>query len=136
MNIESEGDLSVKQKAIQVFVSKFKGSFEKLSSNDVDYKVYDSNGDLISYADIIVCEEYFQDSTEISLSMKKLIKLSDKRLNPVMIWAFKNCIAYCKTKFIVGHAVWIKKIDIPEIYSPEELYLILDNKQKIKIIKL
>lgn len=125
----------MKDDAVQLFVSMFNGSYSKLSPGDVDYKIYDNKKNLISYALIILDEDKYDSSKEISIPVRDLIKVSDKRLSPVVIWAFKNGILYCKTKFITGVALWVKDKLIPEPYSSEELILFPDKKSNFKFIE-
>ena len=44
MRFESEDDLDRETIAIQAFVRMFNGSYKKLDPNDIDYRVYDSEG--------------------------------------------------------------------------------------------
>ena len=48
MRFESNKDLQREKLAIEKFVSRFGGTFKKLGPNDVDYRVYDKSGELIS----------------------------------------------------------------------------------------
>lgn len=46
---ETEEDRIREKKAIERFVSIFDGKYQKLGDHDIDYKVFDSKGTLISY---------------------------------------------------------------------------------------
>ena len=52
MRFEQEADLKRERHAIERFVSLFSGSFEKLGPNDVDFKVFDKDKQLIAYAEV------------------------------------------------------------------------------------
>ncbi len=49
MRFETDKDLSREHKAITTFVKMFNGSFKKLDPNDIDYRVYDKEGTLVSF---------------------------------------------------------------------------------------
>jgi hypothetical protein len=42
----------------------------------------------------------------LPIDAKKLIKLADKRLNPVVIWSCEDGIIYCKINKIDGTIKW------------------------------
>ena len=52
MRFEKDKDLTREQRAINYFVKRFDGSFKKLGPNDIDYKVFDKEGNLIAYAEV------------------------------------------------------------------------------------
>ena len=52
MRFESNKDLEREKVAIEKFVGRFGGSYKKLDPNDVDYRIYDSSGELIAYAEV------------------------------------------------------------------------------------
>jgi len=45
--------MSVKEKAILKFTERFEGSHKSLGPSDVDYRVYDKQGNLIAFALVI-----------------------------------------------------------------------------------
>jgi hypothetical protein len=84
----------------------FSGSYQKLDPNDIDYKVFDSENKLIAYAEVSSKVKTIRDAYPLSVSAKKLLKLSDKRLNPVLIWSCEDGIIYSKVKGLSGEIVW------------------------------
>ena len=93
---ETDKDLVREEKAINKFVSIFSGSYEKMEQFDIDYKVYDSNMNLISYVEIKGRNKKIENAYPLPISVKKLIKLSDKKINPVIIWSCEDGIIYGK----------------------------------------
>ena len=49
MRFETKADIERERKAIKVFVKLFGGSFEKLGEHDIDYKVFNNDGELKGY---------------------------------------------------------------------------------------
>ena len=94
MRFESQADLSRERKAITTFVNIFKGSFKKLDPNDIDFRVFDSEGDMIAYVEVKGRLKKYKDAFPLPVAARKLVKLADKRLNPVMIWACEDGIVY------------------------------------------
>ena len=99
---EVEEDLKREQVAIKKFVDIFGGSFQKLDQFDIDYKVFDKDKNLIAYAEVKGRIKTIANAYPLPIAVRKLIKLSDKRLNPVLIWACEDGIIYAKLNELVG----------------------------------
>lgn len=104
--LETEESRLREKKAIDRFVSIFDGKHQKLGVNDVDYKVFDSKGDLISYVEVVGHKKNIANSYPLPAPCRNLIKLVDKRLNPVVIWACDDGIIYGQLKKIKGHILF------------------------------
>ena len=103
MRFENKGDLDRELRAIELFTSSFNGSFTKLGENDIDYKVFNSKGDLISYVEVKGRNRTISDSFPLPVAVRKLVKLSDKKVNPVIIWCCEDGIIYSLIKDLKGH---------------------------------
>lgn len=101
---ETEEDRLREQKAISRFISLFEGGYEKLGINDIDYKVFDKNKKLIAYAEVKGRLKNISTAYPLPIAARKLVKLMDKRLNPVIIWACDDGIIYAKLNEIIGTA--------------------------------
>ena len=99
---ETEQDLIRERKAIERFVSIFGGSYEKLSQHDIDYKVFDKDKKLIAYVEVKGRLRNIANAYPLPIECRKLTKLMDKRLNPVVIWACDDGIIYGQVKEIRG----------------------------------
>jgi len=106
MRFESGKDLDREKRAIQFFVNRFGGSFKKLDPNDVDYRVYDKDGKIIAYAEVKGRYRTLAQAYPLPIAARKVVKLCDKRLNPVIIWACDDGIIYGKPQEIVGECKW------------------------------
>jgi hypothetical protein len=102
LNLESEEEIRREKKAIELFVSLFNGSFQKLDPNDVDYKIFDKDKKLIAYAEVRSRFKSIYDAYPLPISAKKMVKLMDKRLNPVVIWSCDDGIIYSKISHLTG----------------------------------
>jgi hypothetical protein len=103
---ETEQDLIRERKAIEKFVSIFGGSFQKLSQNDIDYKVFDKDKKLIAYVEVKGRLRNIANAYPLPIACRKLVKLMDKRLNPVVIWACDDGIIYGQVKEIRGEITY------------------------------
>jgi hypothetical protein len=99
---ETEDDLKREKKAIETFVNTFGGSYKKLDPLDIDYKVFDKDQNIIAYAEVKGRIRNIRNAYPLPISVKKLTKLMDKRLNPVIIWACDDGIIYGKVNELVG----------------------------------
>jgi len=107
----------IKKKASGAFVNVFGGSTELLSKSDIYCRVLDRNKTPIAYLDIIVVRKLMSGSNPLIAPKKTIQKLIDKRLNPVILWAFLDGIVYCKVKNISGEVLF----GSTDSKSPEEL---------------
>lgn len=127
MIFETEQDLKRELKAITTFVSRFGGSFQKLDPNDIDYKIFDKDKKLIAYAEVKSVIKTMYNAYPLSVSAKKLVKLVDKRLNPVVIWSCEDGIMYGKAEKLKGDIKW--GLDAPE------LIVFYDKQKDIKYVR-
>lgn len=99
---ETEQDLLREKKAIETFVKTFGGSYQKLDPYDIDYKIFDENKKVIAYAEVKGRIRTMRDAYPLPISARKIIKLIDKRLNPLIIWACEDGIIYGRPEKLVG----------------------------------
>lgn len=134
MRFESNADLSREKRAIETFVRMFGGSYKKLDPNDVDYRVYDKDGKLISFVEVKGRKIEYNNAYPLPVSARKLVKLADKRLNPVMIWVCNDGIVYAKVKDLEGNIKWGGRKPRPNSYNDEELMVYFDKSPTFKFI--
>lgn len=103
MTSETEEKLRLEKKAIDIFVNTFGGSYQKLDSLDIDFKIFDKSKTLIAYVEVTPRIRTMRTAYPLQVSAKKLVKLIDKRLNPVLIWSCEDGIIYGKAAKLVGH---------------------------------
>ncbi len=122
---ETEEEKRIQKKAIEVFVNTFGGTYQKLDSSDVDYKIFDKNKNLIAYAEISGRVRTIRNAYPLPISAKKLVKLIDKRLAPVIIWSCEDGIIYSKADKLVG--------DIK--FDGDEMMVYYDKQRSFKYIR-
>ena len=106
MRFETIEDTQREQKAIKSFVRIFQGSFKKLGENDIDYKVFNKEVDLVAYAEVKGRLRPMSKAFPLPVAVRKLVKLSDKRLNPIMIWACEDGLIYSPVDKLKGEIRW------------------------------
>jgi hypothetical protein len=106
MIFETDTDILREKKAIDLFVSIFGGSYKKLGPQDVDYKVSDDRGQLIAYVEVVARIRSIKTSYPLPITLSKLNKLIDKRLNPVIVWACDDGIIYAEATKLEGVIKW------------------------------
>jgi hypothetical protein len=124
-----------KKKAIDTFVSLFGGSYKKLDPNDIDYKVFDKENKLIAYAEVVVVVKTIYNAYPLSIEAKKLVKLIDKRLAPVVIWACEDGIIYGKANKLKGEIKWGSSVPLEQSFSNSELMVYYDKQKELKYIR-
>ena len=124
-----------KKKAIDIFVSLFGGSYKKLDPNDIDYKVFDKDNKLIAYAEVVVVVKTIYNAYPLSVEAKKLVKLIDKRLAPVVIWACEDGIIYGKANKLKGEIKWGGRAPREHSVNDNELMVYYEKQKELKYIR-
>lgn len=135
MRFESNTDLEREKKAIQKFVSRFKGSYKKLDPNDIDFRVFDEKGKLIAYAEVKGRYRSIANAYPLPIAARKVVKLCDKRLNPVIIWACDDGIIYGKPTHLHGQVKWGGRTPREGAANDEELMLYYDKQEEFRYFR-
>lgn len=132
---ETETDLAREKKAIELFVSIFGGSYIKLDPFDIDFKVFDKDRNLIAYAEVKGRIRNMKTAYPLPLSAKKLVKLIDKRVTPVLIWACDDGIIYGKANKLVGEIKWGGRPPRYGSANDAEMMVYFDKQKEFKFIR-
>lgn len=135
MTFETEQDLIREKKAIQTFVNMFGGSFKKLDPHDIDYKVFDKDGNLIAYAEVKGRIKTIYNAYPLPVAARKLVKLVDKRLTPVIIWACEDGIIYGKVDKLKGDIRWGGRAPRDSSYNDAELMVYYEKQKELKYVR-
>ena len=135
MIFETEADLIREKKAIELFVSVFGGSYLKLDPQDIDYKVFDKDKNLIAYAEVKGRIRSIRDAYPLPVSARKLVKLIDKRITPVIIWACDDGIIYGVANKLYGEIKWGGRPLREGSFSDNELMVYYDKQKTLKYVR-
>lgn len=135
MTFETEEDLRKEKNAIEVFVNTFGGSYKKLDPHDIDYKVFDKKGELIAYAEVKSRIRTMNAAYPLPIALRKVSKLSDKRLNPLVIWACEDGIIYGKVNKLKGEIKWGGRAPRDNSFNDSELMIYYDKQKELKYIR-
>ena len=135
MTFETETDLIREKKAIEVFVNRFKGSFKKLDPQDIDYKVFDKEKNLIAYAEVKGRIRTMHNAYPLPLSARKLVKLIDKRITPVLIWACEDGIIYGKANKLYGEIKWGGRLPRDGAANDSEMMVYYEYQKELKYVR-
>lgn len=135
MTFETETDLIREKKAIELFVSIFGGSYKKLDPQDIDFKVFDKDKNLIAYAEVKGRIRTIRDAYPLPISARKLVKLIDKRLTPVLIWACDDGIIYGKANKLKGEIKWGGRPPREGSFSDNEMMAYYDKQKELKYVR-
>ncbi len=135
MRFESDKDIDREQRAIEKFVSKFRGTYKKLDPNDIDYRVYDESNKLIAYVEVKGRYRTIANAYPLPVAARKVVKLCDKRLNPVMIWACEDGIIYAKVSEIQGDVRWGGRKPRAHSVNDEELMIYYSQQKGFKYVR-
>lgn len=135
MIFEKDSDLKREQKAIETFVKIFGGSFKKLDPFDIDYKIFDKDNNLIAYAEVKGRIRTIHNAYPLPISAKKIVKLIDKRLSPVLIWACEDGIIYGKANKLQGEIKWGGRPPREHSSNDLELMVYFDKQKELKYVR-
>jgi hypothetical protein len=134
MIFETEEELRIEKKAVELFVKIFEGSFKKLDPQDVDYKIFDKDNNLIAYAEVKGRIRTMRDAYPLPIAARKLVKLIDKRIVPVLIWACEDGIIYGKANKLEGVIKWGGFPPQDEL-KDNELMVYYDKQKELKYVR-
>lgn len=132
---ETEQDLIREKKAIELFVSIFNGSYKKLDPFDVDYKIFDKDNNLIAYAEVKGRIRSMRDAYPLPIAARKVVKLMDKRLNPVIIWSCEDGIIYGKPTDLIGEIRYGGRAPRKGSSNDEELMIYYEKQKEFKYVR-
>jgi len=132
---ETNVDLIRETKGIESFVKIFSGDFKKLGPNDIDYKVFDAEKKLIAYAEVKGRLKTIATAYPLPVAVRKLKKLADKRLNPVMIWACDDGIVYGQPSQIEGSVKWGGRKPREGAVNDQELMIYYDKQKTLRYFR-
>ena len=135
MTFETDQDLKREHKAITTFVNTFGGTFQKLDPQDVDYKIFDKEGKLIAYAEVKSRIRTMHDAYPLPVQAKKIVKLVDKRLAPVIIWSCEDGIIYGKVDKLRGEVKWGSNAALNNSINNLELMIFYNKQKDLKYIR-
>lgn len=135
MTFEKEIDLIREKKAIELFVSIFGGSYKKLDPHDIDYKVFDKDNNLIAYAEVKGRIRTMHSAYPLPIAARKLVKLIDKRITPVLIWACEDGIIYGKANKLQGEIKWGGRPPREGAVNDSEMMVYYDKQKELKYIR-
>ena len=122
MIFETEQDLKREHKAITTFVN-------------IDYKVFDKEGKLIAYVEVKSRVKTMRDAYPLPIAAKKIVKLADKRLNPVIVWSCEDGIIYGKINKLKGEIKWGGRTPRDTSINDLELMVLYDKQKELKYIR-
>ena len=132
---ETEQDLIREKKAIDTFVNVFKGSYKKLGQHDIDYKVFDKDGNIIAYAEVKGRLKSMKTAYPLPVALSKLNKLIEKRLNPVLIWACDDGIIYGKVYKLFGEIRYSGRVPREGAVNDAEMMAYFDKQKEFKYVR-
>lgn len=135
MTFETEEDLRREKKAIEIFVNIFGGSYKKLDPQDIDYKVFDKDKNLIAYAEVKGRIRTMQNAYPLPIAVRKISKLADKRLNPLVIWCCEDGIIYGKLNKLKGEIKWGGRTPRDYSSNDSELTVYYDKQKELKYVR-
>ena len=85
------GHQKIKELAIKKFVDRFQGSYKKMG---------------ISYAEVVVINKTINTAYPLEVKANNVVRVCNKRLNPVVLWACVDGLIYGKPHEIIGQVSW------------------------------
>jgi len=129
---ESKKDLDRESKAIKKFLSAFNGSAIKLGPHDIDYKILDNDGNAICYAEVKGRIRDMKDAYPLPIAARKLVKLVDKELEGVIIWACNDGIIYGQPSKLKGTVRYAGRTPRPGAANDQEIIVYYDKQDNLK----
>jgi hypothetical protein len=101
MRFETLKDLQNESEAITIFCDQYELSCRKLDEHDIDFELIKDER-IIGYAEVKGRNKTIQEAYPLPIAVRKLLKLMDKKINPVIIWKCYDGIIYGKLEKLKG----------------------------------
>tara|TARA_R100001530_G_scaffold136269_1_gene116122 strand:+ start:1014 stop:1436 length:423 start_codon:yes stop_codon:yes gene_type:complete len=101
IRFENQKDLERESKAVSLFCKEYGLTFEKLSPNDIDFKIYNKTGFLF-YLEVKGRMKSLSECYPLPIAVRKLIKISDKKENAVILWACLDGVVFSRVENLKG----------------------------------
>lgn len=131
---ENNADREREMKAIEAFVSLFGGSYSKLGPWDIDFKYRDEEGKTKAYIEVKGRMKNMADAYPLPVAARKLIKLADKEINPILIWACLDGIIYGRLSDISGDTRWGGRVKRKGAANDQEVMCYYGKQKGLKFI--
>ena len=132
--ISNEEIQKKKHKAIETFISTFGGSYQPQVKGDVDYKIF-KDGELIAYMEITIRNKTIATAYPLIVPAARIVKLADKRLNPVLMWACDDGVIYARLKDVEAQIKWGSLLPHLDLAEHGELMCYYAKQKHFKYIK-
>jgi len=97
--------------------------------------VFNSSNELIAYVEVKGRLRPLKEAYPLPVAARKIVKLCDKRLNPVMIWACEDGIIYAKVSEIQGDVRWGGRKPRAHSVNDEELMIYYNQQKGFKYVR-
>jgi len=132
--ISNEETQKKKHKAIETFISTFGGSYHAQTKGDIDYKI-SKDGELIAYMEVAIRNKTIATAYPLIVPAARIVKLADKRLNPVLMWACDDGIIYARLKDVEAQIKWGSLLPHLDLAEHGELMCYYAKQKHFKYIK-
>jgi len=101
IRFESGKDLERETKAVTLFCDEYGLTFEKLSPNDIDFKIY-KDGKFLFYLEVKGRIRTLQECFPLPIAVRKLLKMTDKKQDGVILWACLDGVVFSRVENLNG----------------------------------
>ncbi len=101
VRFENKVDLDRESKAVKLFCDEYGLTSEKLSPNDIDFKIY-KNGRFLFYLEVKGRLRKLSECYPLPIAVRKILKMSDKRQDGVILWACFDGIVFSRLEKLKG----------------------------------
>ena len=101
VRFESQKDLDRENKAVKLFCDEYDLTSEKLSPNDIDFKIY-KDGEFLFYLEVKGRIRTLQECFPLPVAVRKLLKMTDKKQSGVILWACLDGIVFSRVENLRG----------------------------------
>ena len=123
-----------KHKAIETFIATFGGSYQLIKNSDVEYKLI-RDGQVMAYAEITPRMRNVSDAYPLIIPTTRIVKLAEKRLNPLLIWACDDGLIYARLKDVECQTKWGSFLPHLDLAEHGELMCYYTKQKHFKYIK-
>jgi len=98
---ETNIDINREDKASDLFCKLYGYTKQKLDKNDIDFKIY-KDGKFICFLEVKGRIRNTDNAYPLPVSIRKILKMQDKKVNGVMLWACEDGIIFSRLDKLKG----------------------------------
>jgi len=135
VRFETRKDRVREEKAMKAFCSLYGGRYVKLGEWDIDFRYIGEDNKTKAFIEVKGRLRPMAEAFPLPVAARKLIKLADKEMNPMLMWACEDGVIYGRLEDINGITRWGGRKARKEATNDQEVMCYYSEQAGLKMIR-